>query len=147
MLDLNTLAVDVEAAENGKWFPYPGGAEFLICRFNNEAADQMRTRLTMENWEVLNPKEGDEVAMAKANEVAEDLDLKVICHVILKDWKGVGVEGKALKYTPELGEKYLGDKRFRDLRKFVENNSMRSANWRETVEASVTESVKDTAAS
>lgn len=147
MLDLNTLAIDVEAAENGKWFPYPGGAEFLLGRFNSEAADQLRTKLTLENWEKLNPKDGDEAAIATANEVAAGIDLQVLCEVILKDWKGVGENGKALKYTPELGKKYLGDKRFRDLRKFVENTAMRSTNWQEKVEAEVVESVKDIAAS
>ena len=147
MLDLQTLAIDVDAAENGKWFTYLNGSELLIRRYNNERADQLRTQLTMERWEELSTNAEDPESIVRAGEVLKEIELAVITEEILVDWKGIGFGGEIVKYTPEVGRQFLGDKRFRDLRKFVENQSMNTGHWREKVASEITESVKDSAAS
>lgn len=143
MFDINSTAIDVEASEEGKWFDYEGGSKFLIARHSNDAAETMRAELTIEHWDALTDKENPE----KARELQRELECRVLCQHVLKDWKGVGSGGTLIKYTPEEGMKYLGDKRFKDLRRFVEINALNAGNWRAQAEEKAVESVKDTAAS
>lgn len=140
MLDLDTLAVDPSAAEEGTWATFMGG-RFLIARHNCDKANQLRSKLTLENWEAITA--GDE----KSEEKAKEITARVTAESILLNWEGIAKGGKALKYTPELGYQHLFDPRFRDLAQFIENYSLNRANYREKAEREVVESVKDSAAS
>lgn len=138
MLELNSLAVDPKAAEEGVWASFMGG-KFLIARGNNDAAQFLRSKLALARWDELSA--GDE----KAGEIAVDIAIEVLATHVLLDWKGVTVDGSEVEYTPELGKKYLGDSRFRDLRLFVENFSANRQNYQEKAEEEVAELVKDSA--
>lgn len=140
MLDINSLAVDPTLSEEGTWIEYLG-ARFKIARANNRKAKALRSRLVLDNWDLL--QADGEAADTKAREI----DTKVIAHAVLLDWDGVADGEKPLKYTPELGEKYLSDPRFSDLYSFIEIASNNRANFREKAEKEVAESVKDSAAS
>ena len=140
MLELDTLAVDPAAAEEGTWANFMGG-RFLIARHNCDKANQLRSKLTLENWEKITA--GDEAA----EELARQITARVTAETILLGWEGVAKDGKPLKYIPEIGYQYLIDPRFRDLAQFIENYSLNRANYREKAEREVTESVKDSAAS
>lgn len=140
MLDIESLAVDPTAAEEGTWANFMG-ARFLIARLNNDKAIQLRSKLALENWDELTA--GGE----KAEELSTKIDAQVLAEAVLLDWKGITAGGKEVKYSPKVGMKYLADPRFRDLVQFVQNYAVNRANYREKAEQEVTESVKDSAAS
>ena len=140
MLDIDSLAVDPALSEEGTWADFMG-AKFKIARGNSAKARHLSSKLFLENWDVLNAGGED------ADKVAEAINVKVLANTVLLDWEGVTSGGKELKYSPELGEKYLGDPRYPDLRQFIENYSHNRSNYRERAEQEVAESVKDSAAS
>jgi len=141
MLDIESLAVNLETAENGRWFDYPGGGRFLIARFNNSRAEGMRTALTLEHWDKL------QNLNEETGKLYEEIDARVMSETVLLGWEDVGSKGKPIKYTPEVGFKYLSDPRMRDLYMFVRNQSINRGNYAEKAEAEAVEEVKDTAAS
>lgn len=140
MLDIDSLAVDPTAAEEGTWASFMG-AKFLIARHNSDGANQLRARLTLAKWDEVTA--GDD----NAEKVAEEIGAKVLAEAVLLDWEGVGKGGKEVKYTSEVGYQYLIDPRFRDLSQFIENYSLNRGNYREKAEREVAESVKSSAAS
>lgn len=140
MLEINSLATDPKASEEGVWATFLGG-RFLIARNNNDAAQFLRSKLALQNWDVITA--GGE----KAEELALEISAEVLATHVLLDWANISVGGQEVAYTPELGKKYLLDKRFRDLHQFVENFSLNRTNYREKAEQEVAESVKDSAGS
>lgn len=143
MLDITSLAIDVEKSEEGEWFPFPGTeAKFKIKRFNNDKAEHLQAQLTLERWGELT---GDDQKVADTADY--EIRAKVLSTEVLAGWSGIGENGKELKFTAETAYKFLSDKKYSDLRKFVERTAMNGSNWRAKVEAEVTDSVKDTAAS
>ena len=143
MLDLNDIAIDAEAAENGKEFDfYDTGAKFTIARFNNDKAEAMRSMLTLELWDDLTSKEPEVAAAAD-----KKLKIEVLASCVLLGWSGIGENGKETPYTPENALAILSDPRYSDVRRFVERNAMSPTNFKEAKESAATESVKNTAAS
>lgn len=138
MLDIDSLAVDPTASEEGTWANFMG-AKFLIARSNNSKATQLRAKLALENWDALTA--GDE----KAEELSREIDTKVLAETVLLGWESVTKGGKPVKYKPEIGYQYLIDLRFRDLLEFVQRYSFNRANYQEQAESEITESVKDSA--
>lgn len=140
MLNIETLAVDPKLAIEGTWAPFAGG-KFLIARYNNPVAEQMRNSLflTGDNMKVL--QAGGE----KADALAVEIEMEVMTTAVLLDWDDVAEADKALKYTPEVGKRLLTDERYRELLKFIENYSIQRGNYRERTEAEVSDSVKATA--
>ncbi|MCY1301827.1 hypothetical protein D9M70_514600 [compost metagenome] len=141
MLDIESLAVDPVAAEEGTWASYLG-AKFLIARHNSDKATFLRSKLTLERWDEITGEDAE-----VAGEAARQINAKVMAEAVLLDWEGVTKDGGEITYTPEVGYQYLVDPRFRDLVQYIENFSLNRANYRERVEAEVAESVKDSAAS
>lgn len=143
LFDINTLAIDSDLAENGKWVTFPGTtAMFCIRRHNSDCVEQLRTRLTMEHYDTLTGEDKE-----LADKVAADIETQVMAGAVLADWKGIGSGGKELKYTPEVGAKYLADASFKDIRQFVERVSINRSNWAAKAEEQAVEDVKATAAS
>lgn len=143
MLNIESLAVDPKLASEGSWTKF-AGAEFLIARNSNPKADQLRNQLFLSGDNMSIIQAGGE-AMEK---LAQEIDIEVMSQAILLDWKDVGdSKGKPIKYSPAVGKKFLGDEKYRDLHKFVENYSLNRANFRDRIEQDVAETVKPTAAS
>jgi hypothetical protein len=140
MLDILSLAVDPVAAEEGTWANFMGG-RFLVARHNSDKANQLRSKLTLDQWEAITA--GD----AAADKLALQIGTQVLAQTVLLDWQGVGVGSEEIKYTPELGYTYLIDPKFRDLVQFIENYSMNRANFRERAVVEIAESVKSIAVS
>jgi len=139
-LDIESLAIDPVKAEKGTWVSY-SGAKFLVARSNNDKAQTLQNELAMANLEIL--QAGTEASDAKSDEI----QLKVLTQHVLLDWSDMTAAGKELKYTPKIGEKYLADPRFKDLKQFIQNVSMNRENYKEKTEAQVAEIVKPTAVS
>lgn len=140
MLDIDSLAVDPTAAEEGVWASFMG-AKFKIARSNSDRANHLRAKLTLARWDEITGG-GEE-----AEQIANEVQARVLAESVLLDWEGVTKAGKPIKYTPDLAFEYLNNPRFRDLAQFVENYSLNRGNYRDRVETEVAESVKDSAAS
>lgn len=141
MLNLTKLAVDPVLASEGTWADYAGG-RFLIARFNNPKAQELRSSLALKQMALLQSGTDEGEAAAQA------INVEVLAHTILLAWEGVSEDGKtAVAYTPEVGVKYLADPRFAELKEFIQNFSFNRENYQEKVEAEVTKSVKTTAVS
>lgn len=140
MLDIDSLAVDPSAAEEGVWASFMG-AKFKIARHNSDRANQMRAKLTLARWDDIT--RGDEAAETLAAEIGA----RVLAESVLLDWKDVTQGGEPVTYTADVGFDYLNNPRFRDLAQFVENFSLNRGNYREKAEEEAAESVKDSAAS
>jgi hypothetical protein len=138
MLDIDSLATDPKASEEGVWLPFLG-AKFLVARHNNDKASQLRSKLALDNWDIVSA--GDD----KALQFAAKIDTQVLAEAVLLDWDDLFSGGKKLKYTPALSQRYMEDVRFRDLRQFIENSSFNRAHYREVAEAEVADSVKSSA--
>lgn len=144
MFVIDSLAVDLDSSENGKWVTYPGGGRFKVARYNNSAAEQLRSALTMENLDALQAGGED------AEKLFEEIEAKVMSQTILLDWEGVATAkdpNKAVKYTPELGFQYLSRPEMRDFYMFIRNVALNRTNYAAKAEGEVAEDVKDTAAS
>ena len=140
MLELNHLRADPALSEDGVWADF-FGARFLIARHNNPKAEQLRSRLTLEAWEVISSG-GEEAKNALAL-----VETRTLATAVLLGWENVGMNGEILEYSPEVAEGLLADPALRDLRQFIENFSFNRGNYREKAEAEVSASVKGSAAS
>lgn len=140
MLDIDSLAVDPTAAEEGVWATFMG-ARLKIARHNTNKANALRAKLTLEQWDELTAGTDD------SDRIANEINAKVLAETVLLDWENVTKGGEPLAYSPKVGHEYLLDPRFRDLAQFVENFSLNRGNFREKAEAEAAESVKDSAAS
>lgn len=140
MLDIDSLAVDPSAAEEGVWANFMG-ARFKIARHNTNKANALRAKLTLERWDEITAGTED------SDRIASEVNAKVLAETVLLDWENVTKGGEPLAYTPQVGLEYLIDPRFRDLAQFIETFSLNRSNYREKAEAAAAEAVKDSAAS
>lgn len=140
MLDIDSLAVDPTAAEEGVWANFMG-ARFKIARHNANKADALRAKLTLERWDEIT------AGTEESDRIASEVNARVLAETVLLDWDGVTKGGQPLKYDPKVGLEYLLDPRFRDLLQFIERFSLNRSNYREKAEEQAAESVKDSAAS
>lgn len=142
MLDLNTLRVDPTLASAGTWVKF-SGAEFLIARYNNRAAENARALLSLEFYTELSKKDGE---VTEADEKAfQEIQNKVMSEHILKDWKNVGAEGKELKFSPAVAFTILNDEGHDDLRQFIQNEALKRENFVAKEIAAVEKDVKPSA--
>lgn len=139
MLDLKFLRADKKASEEGTWAEYFGG-KFLIARFNNDNATQLRAKLTIENYDAL--MKGGEEAVALNTEI----NARVMAETILLDWKDVGENGVELPFSKEVAFAYFSDPSLKDFYQFVENYSLNRTNYQTKTEEMVITSVKNTSA-
>ena len=139
MLDLKYLRADKKSSEEGTWAEYFGG-KFLIARYNNDKATQLRAKLTLENYDKL--ISGEETSECLLNEI----NAKVMAEAILLDWKDIGEDGKEIAFSPEVAFKFLFDPTLKDFYQFVENYSLNRANYQVKNEVAALESVKHTSA-
>lgn len=142
MLDLKSLRVDPELATAGTWVKF-SGAEFLIARFNNRAAENARAVLSLEFYTELAAKDGE---VSEADEKAfRELQNRVMADHVLKDWKNVGLDGKELKFSPDAAYEILNDEGYDDLRQFIQNEALKRENYITKEIAAVEKDVKPSA--
>lgn len=135
MLDLKLFRVDPKATEEGTWAKYLG-AEFLIAKYNNDAATHLRSVLSIEKYDILS--KGNEESL----KAQEEINARVMAETILLNWKGAGFDGKEVDYTVELGIKLFSDPAMRDFYQFVENYSLNRSNYQAANELAVLNEVK-----
>lgn len=108
---LNIEKLNQEAVENGVWVDFSNEIQLKIASTRNKAyrdAAQKAAKKLPKNRRTWSPKQ------------VEDMSYSLVANYILLDWKGVKdtKTGKAVKYTPEEGEKALRD--YQLLREFID---------------------------
>ena len=116
-------AADVRLEAEGVWIDYKDGARLKIARAGNpefsRASDRERAPFRKQ---------------LKRDSLKSIQQKKILCAVyaksVLLDWEGIGdMDGKAVKYTPEIGEQALFHDY--DLREFVLEQSENEGLFRE----------------
>lgn len=96
--------------DDGVWFPYSKGVEFLIARANNPKFQRRVSYFYEKNRRLLDSK--TPAADAKSNEIMAE----VMAETILLNWKGkIAFQGELLSYSKANAVKLLSVPMFRKL--------------------------------
>lgn len=142
MLDLNSVRVDPVLATEGTWVKF-SGAEFLLARFNNRAAENARALLSLDFYTELSTRDGE---ITPADEkVFQTLQNRVLSEHVIKGWKGIGIGGVELEFSKEEAFRILEDEGFDELRQFLVMESLKRENFVTKEIAAVKKDVKPSA--
>lgn len=142
MLDLNSVRVDPVLATEGTWVKF-SGAEFLLARFNNRAAENARALLSLDFYTELSTRDGE---ITSADEkVFQTLQNRVLSEHVIKGWKGIGIGGVELEFSKEEAFRILEDEGFDELRQFLVMESLKRENFVTKEIAAVKKDVKPSA--
>ncbi len=109
-LDLQArFGTDKAAESDGKWFDVGDGARLKVARSNNPTYRRELARL-------LTPHRAAVRAGTIQPEILDPAICRALARGVLKDWEGLVIGGKVVKYSEEAAEKVLLDyPDFRDL--------------------------------
>lgn len=122
MVKLSNCAADLDKEDNGVWVPWiqngkKTDGELKICRYRTP-------EFAAANRRVIN-----KMTDATPDEIREAMT-PLIAKYILKDWRGFTDEnGKAIKYTPEIGAEVLSKREYRDMLDFISEQSLLAENY------------------
>lgn len=121
--NLETFRGDKDAAENGRWFPIGGGAEFKIRSARSKAVQEARER-------IYGPYDRTLRGHAKLpKELSDRLSRQLAAEGMLADWKGVfGEEDKPIPYSVEAAMNAF--EQFEELIEIVVQTSLESELFR-----------------
>jgi hypothetical protein len=112
--DVSSLSTNEDLEVQGVWRDLPKGAAIRVARWQNTEFSRMMRLRFKANRDLI---DGDDDLSDK---VSLDILIEVMAATILKDVRNFGLEGKRIeKYTPEIGEKLLRVKDFREKVKAV----------------------------
>lgn len=112
MLDIfKAYAVNLDAEVKGVWRNLPGSttAKVLIARFGNDAYSKA-VREKFEQHQADLSAGGDE-----ADDLAKKLFLEIQVDTLILGWKGIGENGKELKYSREKAIELFGKPEMKNL--------------------------------
>ena len=137
MLELNSIAVEPDLAENGMWAEYMGG-RFLIARRGPRYQARL-VELYQENMDLVksNTPEGDEKSL--------DIFRQAFSDTVLLDWEGITENGKPLPYSKKAGHELMKNPRLFELTNFLESFSNNHTNYQLKVEEEAAQEVKSSA--
>lgn len=138
MAKLSTLAIDLDLANNGTWANF-SGVKFLVRRISADEPQALRSKLVMENLDALQADPEGQVA----KDLQEQIDVRVLAETVLIGWENLeNDDGTPMDFSPEQAAQILSDKRYGDLRTFVQNYSFNRENYQRKAEQAVAEEVK-----
>lgn len=94
------FATNKKKEAEGVWVKGEEGAEFLIARANNPAAEKMTT-------ELMRPHRRRARAGTLPDEIQKDISYTVLANTVLLDWRNVKDEGKEVPHSPEAAKRYF----------------------------------------
>lgn len=120
MLELNLPALDIDKANNGKWFAYTTGIKFKIAMHNNP-----NHRKAMRDMVSANP----EMADMQAEEL---MDQSIIAEAngLLVDWEGLTDNDKPFEPTLPNKIAFLSDPAYKPIREWILVKSQEQASYR-----------------
>lgn len=140
-LDLDSIAVEPNLAQDGVWADFLGG-RFLLARRGHEYNARLG-QLYNENLALIKDKSNPEVSTKKVLEIYQ----RAFSDTVLKDWEGISRGGQPVEFSAEEAFKVLSDPRQAELAQFLEQFSLNHSNYQTAVEAEVANDVKSSAVS
>lgn len=121
-MEFNDLKLDLDAAEDGTWFPFGPDAEVKIARWHNEEHRKFIRRVYSKHG-----KRIDTGAMSddEANRLMLDQ-----WRYIIRDWKGFTLDGEELTYSPECVRDLAGNPQFEPFFNKVQSLAKEEENFR-----------------
>ena len=115
MLKLNLPSVDMDAANEGVWFPFTDTISFKVARDGNPR-HKRALQAKLKQIEKMRDK-GDYSRI-------EHLTNEMTVRYVLKDWKGI-TEGKdkELPFSPDIALTILSDPQYEQIRNFILDSS------------------------
>lgn len=117
MFDISKNLRDRSAEEEGTWMGYEDDVQFLVARRSNSKYKSFVSKQYRENEKIISSKANSN----KAEKLSESIMLNATATHILKDWKGIVSNGKAVPYTVDAGIAFLDE--FDDIRQIIEEFS------------------------
>lgn len=146
MLDLNSIAVDPKKVNEGVWVTV-FGAKVKLARHSNQKAELARAAGMLKYYEKLSEmKEGDTIPEDLQDQVRE-VNLRAMAEHVILDWKGVGIGGVEVPYTPEACFNIISDSKYADFYQRILHLSTQHDNYSAKVEEKVKKQVKTSASS
>ena len=127
MFDLDSVAIDHKVASGGKWVEFMNG-RFLVARWNNRKAENLRNELHMEFYSELS-KLGEGKMPDDLEDKFATIQARIMAETVLLGWENVGQKGKELKFSPETALKVLSNPAYVDLYQFIQNESIKRENF------------------
>lgn len=123
MLDLNVDRVSEKESEQGKWFEYAEGLEFLIGRWNNKKHNK-----ALEHMAKRYSKEIESKRMS--NEKAERLFVEAMIGNVLLDWRGLMNGNQPFPFSPDNARDLLLHPEYIEIKDWIVNISQEMENFR-----------------
>jgi hypothetical protein len=111
-VDLGALATDLAAERDGVWIEHPRGFEARIASTSQREYQIEVRKLAKLSGLNLND------AKTTIEDLKRALSPAYAKH-LMRDVRGLNDNGKPIKYTPEVGERWFKDPRFKALRDWV----------------------------
>lgn len=111
---LNSIAVDINAEDDGVWNDL-GDMSFLVARAGNDKWKVMHKRLEKQAYGTQLRKRGFERDTDKDTKIL----IECLAYTCLLDWKNVTLDGKEVPFSPEEAHSILSNKRFKRLTDFI----------------------------
>lgn len=111
---LNSIAVDINAEDDGVWNDL-GDMSFLVARAGNDKWKAMHKRLEKQAYGTQLRKRGFERDTDKDTKIL----IECLAYTCLLDWKNVTLDGKEVPFSPEEAHNILSNKRFKRLTDFI----------------------------
>ena len=110
IMKLNLPTVDLETAEDGKWFPFNDTISFRVARDGNR-----------NHKRALQNKFKSIEKMRTKNDFAavERLTNEMMVKYILKDWKGLEDDGQALPFSEDAALNVISNPEYEIIKEFI----------------------------
>lgn len=134
-MDLESIATDIDAKENGKWFTYNGGTgeplELLIRSMGSKAYQDAFDDAVKPYKKML--AVGGKIPEKRDKE----LTIRLQSHVLVLDWKNMTMKKQDVPFSADLLNTILSDDENQKLRRFINACAAELDNFDKAVEAIV----------
>jgi hypothetical protein len=122
-MELNDLRLDLDAVEEGAWFPFGNtGAEVKIARWNNKEH--------LKFLKHVNTKYGRKMASGAMSDDEANVLLAQQWQHILRDWKGVTINGEEVPWSAQVVTDLASNAQYEAFFENIQNISKSEANFR-----------------
>jgi len=128
-MDLRSYKTDLTVSEEGVWVDMGEGCQLLVARKGNQKFARKLKAL-------IKPYQRQIDMNTMSDDLANKLLAEAMAYGILLDWKGLKLDGKEIKYSPEKAQELLNDPELIDFRNAVDQLSDDREQFRtESIEA------------
>ena len=137
MQGLEEFSVDLDKVDDGVWIPVgSGNMQFKVGRWGSP--DCLKEIKSLRQRLYTNKAKTNLAQGILDDELEEEINKRVLAQVCVKDWKGVTLAGKEVKYTSAKAVDILLDRRYAELTLALVESCIEVNNFREDDIASTT---------